>query len=164
MNPPRLLPDEPLPPYTFVPGRSPHPVSDPAGHSYGVAQELAPSPDPDRWPECRPYLRGLDLFNHGFYWEAHEAWEGLWHAAGRNGPAADFLKGLIQLAVAGVKHRQGLPEAIRPHARRARQLLREAAGGRARFFGLGMAGLIELVQVIGRDGWPADAPLLAPAE
>ncbi|MER9856292.1 DUF309 domain-containing protein [Mesorhizobium sp. M0098] len=25
---------------------------------------------------------GIDLFNHGYYyWEAHEAWEPLWHAA-----------------------------------------------------------------------------------
>src|SRR4051794_23916492 len=31
----RLLPDEPLPPYSFVPGRFPHPVRDPAGHSFG---------------------------------------------------------------------------------------------------------------------------------
>ncbi|MER9222262.1 DUF309 domain-containing protein [Mesorhizobium sp. M0644] len=23
----------------------------------------------------------IDLINHGYYWEAHEAWEPLWHAA-----------------------------------------------------------------------------------
>ncbi|MER9007639.1 DUF309 domain-containing protein [Mesorhizobium sp. M0862] len=24
---------------------------------------------------------GIDLFNHGYYWEAHEAWEPLWQTA-----------------------------------------------------------------------------------
>ncbi len=32
------------------------------------------------------FLWGLDLFNHGYYWEAHEAWEGLWQVADRDGP------------------------------------------------------------------------------
>ena len=50
-----------------------------------------------------------DLLNHGFYWEAHEAWETLWHAAGRKGEIADFLKGLIKLAAAAVKAREGNP-------------------------------------------------------
>ena len=43
------------------------------------------------------------------YWEAHEAWEELWHACGRMGPTADFLRGLIKLAAAGVKVREGRP-------------------------------------------------------
>jgi hypothetical protein len=119
---PRFLPDEPLPPYTYVPGKTPHPVSDPAGHSFGVAPERPPTPDPERWWECRAYLRGIDLFNHGFYWEAHEAWEGLWHACGRKGTTADFLKGLIHLAAAGVKVRQGVPKGVVSHAARAEKL------------------------------------------
>ncbi len=39
----------------------------------------------DDWLRCRDYLRGIDLFNHGYYWEAHEVWEGLWHTAGHRG-------------------------------------------------------------------------------
>ncbi|MCI0379040.1 MAG: DUF309 domain-containing protein [Gemmataceae bacterium] len=123
MSPRRLLPDEPLPPYGYVPGRFPHPVSDPAGHSYGV-KEAAIAFDPDSWRQCRAYLRGIDLFNHGYYWEAHEAWEQLWHATGKHGVYADFFKGLVQLAVAGVKVRQGIDEAVRSHARRAAELFR----------------------------------------
>src|SRR5947209_1764288 len=94
---PRLVPDEPLPPYTYVPGRCPHPTSDPAGHSFNVPRERPAAPDPDNWAACRPYQVGIDLFNHGYYWEAHEVWEGLWHACGRKGMTADFLKGLIRL-------------------------------------------------------------------
>src|SRR5690348_12086299 len=103
MPPARLEPDLPLPPYAYVPGRAPHPVSDPAGHLHGRPPERPAPIDPPRWQESRAYRHGVDLFNCGFYWEAHEVWEGLWHAAGRAGVTADFLKGLIQLAAAGVK-------------------------------------------------------------
>src|SRR5262245_66687371 len=106
---PFLLVSDPLPAYAHLPGHTPHPLNDPRGHSYGQTGEQT-ALDPARWRESRAYLRGLDLFNGGYYWEAHEVWEGLWKAAGRRGETAAFLKGLIQLAVAGLKRRQGLPE------------------------------------------------------
>ena len=31
---PRWLPEKSFPPYAYLPGRQPHPVRDPAGHSY----------------------------------------------------------------------------------------------------------------------------------
>jgi uncharacterized protein len=46
--------------------------------------------------------RGIDLFNHGEYWEAHEVWESDW-IHDRKGPDSDFYKGLIQIA-AGCLH------------------------------------------------------------
>lgn len=132
MNPtpslrPRLVPDEPLPPYSYVPGQYPHPHSHPAGHSHGKKSTIPPCPDPDHWEECRAYLVGLDLFNHGYYWEAHEAWESLWHACGRRGLAAQFFKGLIQLAAAGVKAREEKWPGFLGHAHRAGQLFQEVA-------------------------------------
>ncbi len=72
-------------------------------------------------------MHAIDLFNHGFYWEAHEAWEALWHAAGRKGAAADFLKGLIKLAAAGVKAREGRAAGVRQHAQRAEELFTHMA-------------------------------------
>ena len=45
---------------------------------------------------------GIDLFNRGLYWEAHEAWEHQW-VPDRKGPDAAFYKGLIQVA-AGCLH------------------------------------------------------------
>jgi predicted metal-dependent hydrolase len=77
----------------------------------------------DNWRANPHYLRAVDLFNFGYYWEAHEAWEGLWIAAGRTGPVADALKGLIKLAAAGVKAYEGRPAGVRRHARRALELL-----------------------------------------
>jgi uncharacterized protein len=46
--------------------------------------------------------RGIDLFNEGQYWEAHEAWEEAW-TPDRRGPDSGFYKGLIQVA-AGCLH------------------------------------------------------------
>lgn len=127
MPPPRFMPDVDFPPYTFVPGRTPHPIRDPAGHLFGKPIEIPPPLDPRRWGESRDYLHGLDLFNHGYYWEAHEVWEGLWRAAGRAGMTADFLKGLIKLAAAGVKVRQGQPRGVASHAAGASELFRDTA-------------------------------------
>jgi uncharacterized protein len=46
--------------------------------------------------------RGIELFNEGRYWEAHEAWEEAW-TPDRHGPDRGFYKGLIQVA-AGCLH------------------------------------------------------------
>lgn len=124
---PRYLPDESLPPYAYLPRRTPHPTRDPTGHSHGHESVLPPVPDISRWNECRPYLRGIDLFNHGYYWEAHEAWESLWHACGRTGPTADFLRGLIRLAAAGFKAKEGHPAGVERHAAAASQLFGQVA-------------------------------------
>lgn len=69
------------------------------------------------------FLWGLDLFNHGYYWEAHEAWEGLWQVADRGGPLRMLFKGLILLSAAGVKIREGKQAAAMRHAGRAAGLL-----------------------------------------
>jgi uncharacterized protein len=45
---------------------------------------------------------GIELFNIGLYWEAHEAWEGDW-MPDRKGSDSGFYKGLIQVA-AGCLH------------------------------------------------------------
>jgi predicted metal-dependent hydrolase len=43
------------------------------------------------------YLAGVLLFNRGDFFEAHEAWEGLWMETA--GPDRRFYQGLIQAAV-----------------------------------------------------------------
>jgi len=142
--PPRLLPDRAFPPYTHIPGTTPHPVGDPRGHSYGRHDPACDSPDPDNWRACERFQWGVDLFNAGYYWEAHEAWESVWISAGRNGPTADFLKALIKLSAAGVKLREQNDGGARRHLRRAVQLF-DAAGdscpGGSRMFGLSMSDL-----------------------
>ncbi len=124
---PRLAPDRPFPLYAYVPGRTPHPTRDPDGHSYGTEFEIPEPPDPEEWRVCRDYLYGIDLFNHGFYWEAHEAWEELWVACGRRGLTATYLQALINLAATGFKARLGSARGMRANAGTAVRLFKSAA-------------------------------------
>ena len=115
---PRWLPQKSLPPYAYLPGKSPHPVRDPAGHSYHVepipvAAEVSLRSDAFLW--------GLDLFNHGYYWEAHRP-SGTWQVADRDGPLRMLFKGLILLSAAGVKIRARKNAAAERHAKRAAAL------------------------------------------
>lgn len=134
--------DANFPSYSYVPGRFPHPTSDPHGHSFGVEVTETVVPSDTTWQQCQSYLRGIELFNHGYYWEAHEAWEAAWIACGRSGVAADFLKALIKLAAAGVKAREGRSGGVRRHATRCVELLQSASsecGGM--YFGVEIAQL-----------------------
>ena len=120
MQRPRLLPQRSFPRYAYLPGRMPHPVRDPAGHSYRVEMEpVLPTLDSDE------FAWGADLFNHGYYWEAHEAWEGIWHVAERGTALRTLLKGLILLSAAGVKTREGKRAPALRHAGRAAGLFRQ---------------------------------------
>ena len=118
----RYAPQIPFPAYAFVPGKHPHPVTDTRGHHFGKPAEIPAELNPLNPTASIPFLLGLDLFNAGYYWEAHEAWEGLWIVAGRAGLLASFLKGLIKLAAAGVKAREGQISGVQRHARRAIEL------------------------------------------
>lgn len=132
-----------FPPYAFIPGGPwPHPTSSPKGHSFGKTGDPAPPIEQDDWANSAHFLRGVALFNAGYYWEAHESWEALWHAHGRHGSTADVLKGLIKLAAAGVKVRERQPNGVTTHARRAADLFEtvRASEGR-RLLGLDLARL-----------------------
>lgn len=48
--------------------------------------------------ERSAFLRGVDEFNRGLFFECHDTLEELW--SGIRGPARDFFQGLIQVAVA----------------------------------------------------------------
>lgn len=110
--PPRYLPDHILPPYAYLPGRDPHPTRHPQGHSFGRDEAARPYLPPQRWRENEDYLLGVDLYNQGYLWEAHEAWEGIWHPARGNPLLADYLQGLIQCAAAALKLPMGQPAGL----------------------------------------------------
>lgn len=63
--------------------------------------------------ERRRLLReGVDLFNDGRFFEAHEVWEEVWRST--TPEPKDLLQGLIQVAVAMVHHRdRGRPSVAR---------------------------------------------------
>jgi uncharacterized protein len=146
-----------MPPYSYVPGGPwPHPMSAPGGHSTGLPREVAPPIGREGWAASDAYLRGIALFNAGYYWEAHEVWEGLWHAHGRRGPTADVIKGLIKLAAAGVKVREGQPHGVTTHAARAARLFETARAEQGDLqLGLDLGEWIAIARRIAADP-PAD--------
>jgi predicted metal-dependent hydrolase len=148
--PTRYASELPLPPYSYVSGKFPHPESDSNGHGHHRNLPHETVFDATNWRQSRLYLHAIDLFNHGYYWEAHETWESLWHLAGRRGTTADFLKGLIKLAAAGVKAREGRAEGVRRHAARAAELFAnvKAVGNQANFCGLGLDNLLDFAQAL----------------
>jgi Domain of unknown function (DUF309) len=119
---PRFLPARAFPSYAYLPGRQPHPVRDPAGHSYQAEMRVPATGGIESKSELVYW--GIDLFNHGYYWEAHEVWEDLWREAELGSPLRLTFKGLILLAAAGVKIREGKSAAAAKHAGRAAALLR----------------------------------------
>ena len=135
---PRYLPDRPLPAYAYLPGRGPHPRRHPEGHAYGSAEPTATPIRPAQWRTSEAWLRGVDLLNHGYPWEAHESWEALWNAARNRGDdvQADFVQGLIQCAAAVVKARVGNDTGVDRLTAKGLARLSRVADRHGRFMGM----------------------------
>ena len=117
-----------FPAYRFVPGLHPHPHRDPDGHSYGTETPILDDWLPEEWRSLEPYLHGIDLYNFAYWWEAHEALEELWHAAGRTSTHARFVQGIIHVSAANLNLHRGNDAAGRRQARRGIDRLGERAG------------------------------------
>lgn len=112
LNCPRYCPRRTFPSYRHIPGLTPHPIKDPAGHSYGIDESTEPLVlSPEAWRTNEDYLYGVDLYNFAYWWEAHESWEGLWHHA--EDDYRLFLQGLIQISAALIKHHMRMPRPAR---------------------------------------------------
>ena len=93
----------PFPSYRFIPGLNPHPTEEAEGHSYGKKEENIPWYPPEQWFRSQQYFYAIDLYNHAYWWEAHEAWEGLWRQPQATYLTEQFLQGLIKIAAAFLK-------------------------------------------------------------
>jgi predicted metal-dependent hydrolase len=113
----------PFPPYRYVPGQSPHPRTDPRGHSYGRPEPRARPIDPDAWAASALYLRGVDLFNFAYWWESHEAFEALWRVAPPESATFALLQALIQIAASELKRFSGVERGARALGERAQARL-----------------------------------------
>ena len=92
-----------FPKYRHIPNLTPHPVIDPRGHSFQRSEEKCAFIPPEKWMQNDSYLFGVDLFNHGYWWEAHEAWENVWMTTQKTDLEGMYLQGLIQFAAALLK-------------------------------------------------------------
>ena len=123
----KLLPGS-LPSYTYIPGSStPHPIRHPQGHSYGRKNRTVKPLSAENWQENRSFLLAIDLFNYGYYWEAHEEWDRLLRASGNESTVGRFLKGLVKMAAAGVKVREHSIHGVRRHAASAGEVFADVS-------------------------------------
>jgi predicted metal-dependent hydrolase len=121
---------------------------------YGESEVAPPGWKAEDWRENELYLFGVDLFNDGYWWEAHAAWEALWQRTGRSEATATFLQGLIQIAAALVQDRAGRAIGARRLASKGVAKLRRlpgklgaASGSRAiRFMGVDVDGFATAVE------------------
>jgi hypothetical protein len=113
---PRYDCDLRFPDHAFIPGRMPHPRRQ--AENAGTERPCDDRADPLDAPSSRvdALRRGLDLFNHGYFWEAHEAWEGPWQAMQRESGEALHLQALIRLAAAALKLVMEEPRGVAAHA------------------------------------------------
>ena len=99
------------------------------------------SPDPFApryWHQSSDYLYGVDLYNFGYYWEAHEAWEGIWKTTQRVNRPGRFLQGLIQVSAALLKREQGITGGMESLGKAGLEKLRGVAGYGPLYCGLNL--------------------------
>lgn len=113
----------------YTPGHTPRPAP--------AALEAA-ALDPDDPAANRVFAEGLSRMAAGYYWEAHECFEAVWHASGRRTPVGHVLQGLVRVCAGAVKARQGQPAGVQSHGEGAAAHFRAAqqATGRAQLAGL----------------------------
>jgi uncharacterized protein len=70
------------------------------------------------------YLAGLELFNSGRFWHAHEEWETAWKST-HDPQIRLFYKGIIQTAAALVHWQKGNPKGLHRNWAKARAKLIE---------------------------------------
>jgi predicted metal-dependent hydrolase len=123
---------------------------------------MADCPDPptwdpsSQWHQDEGYLRGCDFFDQRYLWEAHEAWEGVWHQVPDTHPYRLLLQALIQAAAgvlkAHVRHEAG---AARLHARSCAKLQSVIDMEESTYRGLDLAELIRRLEAFHAGGaWP----------
>ena len=99
----------PLPPVAHIPGRTPRPHDDlfddlKAGLSADLSiEELAASP---------AFAGAIEALSRRYYWEAHELFEAVWICLPPASAERHLLRGLVQLANAGLKARMDRMDSV----------------------------------------------------
>lgn len=122
----------PLPARRYLPGRGPHPSRGDAAVP-SASRDAADRLRSGEWRTCEDWLHAVDLFNHGYWWEAHELLEDVWREAGRATPLGLLLQGLILVAAALLQQERGAPAGARRLAERATAALARTHGADAGF-------------------------------
>ena len=140
-----------FPAYRYRAGITPHPRRDPSGHSFGKPDPGAGDWQPHEWATLEPWLYAVDLFNHAYWWEAHEQLEALWNAAGRTTPRARFVQGLLKVAAA-LLHQEGGNLEVATAQSEAGLAAMTAVAGDATYMGVELDAFASLIRCRLRDG------------
>ena len=158
-SPPRYAREHSLPDHAYIPGRG-RPATRfeiPDGPEHGANAAASILAD-------TRFRLGVDLFNHRYYYEAHEAWESIWLHLPRRDAAREQLQGLIQAAAALLKLDVDQPAPARTIWARGRARLVDAEGRPAKIAlapSLELAPLIATVDAATQSGVaPSSSPRL----
>ena len=105
------------------------------------------SPDEER----KIYYDGIELFNGHEFFEAHEAWEDVWHMA--YGIKHDFYQGMIQCSVALEHYRRSNPRGVASLYKSYQPKFRDVP---ATFMGLDVPGFLGAMREVLRPVIEAD--------
>lgn len=119
-----VLPDRP-----HFPGQTPRP---PEALFSELKRGIAAGAQVQALARSDCFRAGFAAFDARYYWEAHELWEPVWLALPSQRAEAFLVRGVIQLANAGLKHRMQRPGAASRITGLAEAALQEA-GLRGRF-------------------------------
>jgi len=102
------------------------------------------------------WLRGLDLFDHRFYWESHEQLEAVWHALSIDTPHRDLVQGIILGAAYRLKWHMGQFQPAKQLLLTAQTRLKRASSSLgSRVWGVDIdALLVDLERIESEGHWP----------
>lgn len=112
-----------LPPSPYLPGRAARPD---AAAFDALKTGLHPGLSIAELAASDAFGAGRAAFARGYFWEAHELWEAVWICLPPASAERHLLRGLIQLANAGLKARMGRSGAAARISALADRALREA--------------------------------------
>lgn len=140
----------------FVPSSSPHLPGRTARPEEGVFDDLKAGLRPGlsiaELAVSDAFEAGRAAFARGYFWEAHELWEAVWMHLPPASAERHLLRGLIQLANAGLKARMGRRGAAARISTLADKALREAfLHRRDRVMGLSRSEVEEMENHMRRD-------------
>lgn len=126
-----------LPVRRHLPGEGPHPAT----------EGFVAAPDWD-W--------AADLFDHRYYWEAHEVWEACWAPLDKRSEEAALLQGLICAAAFVIKQHQGVADGAARLLARSRDRLTAVVAARGPVVrGVHLPGLLDRLDAFREGGpWP----------
>ena len=140
-----------LPAYRHLPFWNPNPFHDRDGHSYGEKLSPPQSFNVETWWDCDDYLYSVDLFNNGFWWEAHVYFKQLCLAAGQNSQPGRFILGLVLIAAAMLNYYLAEPESAADLAQLGLDKLQSAEDD---YLGIDVNALIQDMQQCLRSDLP----------